>query len=373
LQLPEVNRWLPDTKASVAGGLKQELHWQDDRWQGNLSNIDLKGKWNGFPLTTQGSIQGDEQGNWQFQQIAIDNGPNTLTLNGKLDKQWALVGKLRAQKLSAINPQWDGGVDGDFRLNGPANAPILVFRLAAPRIVMPGQLIREFELTGRATLDKTLPGQLQLHVNRWNIDGTRLQNVTLSLNGNAQQHQLKLTADGKQLNGALLLSGGWNKNFWQGQLQEGVLGGLSGEWKLRSPVALQWKTKIFTFKSHCWNSSPSQLCFTDSILSSSRGKIPFTLSDLNTKRLKPWLPDALNWQSALQANGILGWSGNSPDLSVSLRSQHGELITDQINTPYRDMSLQLAMTQKSAQMAFVLDSDMLGNIIYLLNSFLLLF
>ena len=92
------------------------------------------------------------------------------------------------------------------------------------------------------------------------------------------------------------------------------------------------------------------------------GKDPFTLSDLNTKRLKPWLPDALNWQSALQANGILGWSGNSPDLSVSLRSQHGELITDQINTPYRDMSLQLAMTQKSAQMAFVLDSDMLGNI-----------
>ena len=362
LQLPEVNRWLPDTKASVAGGLKQELHWQDDRWQGNLSNIDLKGKWNGFPLTTQGSIQGDEQGNWQFQQIAIENGPNTLTLNGKLDKQWALVGKLRAQKLAAINPKWDGGVDGDFRLNGPANAPILVFRLAAPRIVMPGQLIREFELTGRATLDKTLPGQLQLHVNRWNIDGTRLQNVTLSLNGNAQQHQLKLTADGKQLNGALLLSGGWNKNFWQGQLQEGVLGGLPGEWKLRSPVALQWKTKTFTFKSHCWNSSPSQLCFADSMLSSSRGKIPFTLSDFNTKRLKPWLPDALNWQSALQANGILGWSGNSPDLSVSLSSQHGELITDQINTPYRDMSLQLAMTQKLAQMTFVLDSDMLGNI-----------
>lgn len=362
LQLPEVNRWLPDTKASVAGGLKQELHWQDDRWQGNLSNIDLKGKWNGFPLTTQGSIQGDEQGNWQFQQIAIENGPNTLTLNGKLDKQWSLAGKLRAQKLSAINSQWDGGVDGDFRLNGPAKAPVLALRLAAARIVMPGQLIRDLEVTGHATLNQSLPGQLQLHANRWNINGTRLQNVALSVNGDAQQHQLKLSASGKQLNGSFFLTGGWQKNSWQGQFKEGVIGGLLGEWTLRSPVALQWKNSAFSFKSHCWTSSSSQLCFADSMMSASRGKIPFTLAEFDTQRLKPWFPDALDWQSALQANGVLGWNGHSPDLSVTLHSQQGELITDQIHTPYRDLLLQVDVTSKSAQMKFVLDSEMLGNI-----------
>lgn len=362
LQFSEVNRWLPDAKAAISGNFKQELHWQENRWQGELSDIDLKGKWNEFPLTTQGTIRGDAQGNWQFQQIAIENGPNSLTLNGKLDKQWALAGKLRVQKLSAINPQWDGGIDGDLRLNGPAKAPVLAFRLAAPRIIMPGQLIRELELTGHATLDETSPGQLQLHANRWNVDGTRLQNVTLSLTGNVRQHQIKLAGDGKQLNGVLLLTGGWQKSHWKGQLQEGVLGGLPGKWKLRSPVALQWKTNTFTFKSHCWNSSPSQLCFADAVMSAPHGRIPFTVSDLDTQRLKPWLPEALIWKSALQANGVLGWSGHSPDLSLSLRSQQGELITDQLHTPYRDLQLQLAVTPKSAQLMFALNSDVLGNI-----------
>jgi len=360
--LPEINRWVVGTKASVSGGLKQEVQWQDGRWRGQLSNIDLKGQWNGFPLSVSGALHGDEQGQWQFQQIAIQNGPNTFTLDGKLDKQWSLVGKLRAQKLSAINAQWDGGVDGDFRLIGSTKAPALAFRVAAPRLVLQGQLIRELEVTGHATLDDKLPGQFQLHANRWNVNGTRLQNVSLSLNGNAQQHQLKFTAEGKQLNGLLLLTGGWRKNTWQGQLQEGVLGGLAGEWRAASSVALLWKNRTLSFKSHCWQSSPSQLCFADSMVSSALGKIPFTLSNLNTQRLKPWLPEALNWPSILQANGILGWRGNSPDLSISLRSQHGEFVTDDIHTPYRDISLQLDVTPKSAQMAFLLDSDMLGNI-----------
>lgn len=78
---------------------------------------------------------------------------------------------------------------------------------------MPGQLVRKLELTGHATLNKTLPGQLQLNAERWNINGTRMQNVVLSLRGNAQQHQLLLKNDGKQLNSKLNLSGSWQNGI----------------------------------------------------------------------------------------------------------------------------------------------------------------
>ena len=362
LELPEVKRWLPDAKAAVSGSLKQEIHWQDDRWQGDLSAIDLKGDWNGFPLTTQGAIQGDEQGNWHFQQLEIKNGPNSLAVNGNLDKEWSLAGKLRLSKLSLINPKWDGSIDGDFRLNGPAKAPVLALRLAAPRIVMPGQLVRKLELTGHATLNKTLPGQLQLNAERWNINGTRMQNVVLSLRGNAQQHQLLLKNDGKQLNSKLNLSGSWQNGIWQGRLQDSQIGGLAGEWQLQSPVVLQWKASTLTFKSHCWRSAPARLCFENSSLSALQGAIPFTVADFDTQRLKPWLPDTLKWSSQLQANGVIGWRKGSPDLHVSVRSQYGELITEQIHTPYRDMQLKLEVTPVKATGRFVLDSAMLGNI-----------
>ncbi len=362
LELPEVKRWLPEAKAAVSGSLKQEIHWLDERWQGDLSAINLKGDWNGFPLTTQGAIQGDEQGNWHFQQIEIKNGPNSLAVNGNLDKEWSLAGKLRLPKLSLINPQWDGSIDGDFRLNGPAKGPVLALRLAAPRIIMPGQLVRKLELTGQATLNKALPGQLQLNIERWNINGTRLQNVALSLRGNAQQHQLLLKNEGKQLSSNLKLAGSWQNGIWQGRLQDSQIGGLAGEWQLLAPTVLQWKASTLTFKSHCWRSEPAKLCFENASLAASQGSVPFSVTNFDTQRLKPWLPDTLKWSSALQANGVFGWRKGSPDLHVSLRSQYGELITEQIHTPYRDMQLKLEVTPVKATGRFVLDSAMLGNI-----------
>lgn len=362
LELPAVNRWLPDAQAAVSGSLQQDIRWQNEQWQGNLSDIDLKGTLNGFPLATQGSVQGNEQGNWYFRNVEIKNGPNSLALNGELAKEWAVSGKLRLPKLSLIHPKWDGSIDGDFRLNGPAKAPVLALRLAAPRIIMPGQLVRNLELTGHATLNKTLPGQLQLNIERWNSNGTRLQNVVLSLRGNAQQHQLLLKNDGKQLNTNLNLTGNWHNGIWQGRLQESRIGGLAGEWKLQSPAVLQWKSGALTFKSHCWRSDPARLCFENASFSAAQGTIPFTVADFDTQRLKPWLPDTLKWSSQLQGSGVLGWRKGSPDLRVSLRSQYGELITEQIHTPYRDMQLKLDVTPVKATSRFVLDSAMLGNI-----------
>ncbi len=362
LELPAVKRWLPDTNAEVAGSLKQEIYLQNDRWQGNVSAIDLKGNWNGFPLTTRGAIKGDEQGNLQVQRLEISNGPNLLSVDGQLEKEWRIAGKLRLPKLSLVNPHWDGGIDGDFRLNGPVKAPVLALRLAAARIVVGNQLIRGLELTSHATLDQTLPGQIQLVADRWNINGTRMQNVALLLRGNAKNHQLTLQAEGKQLNGHLSLSGGLQKGIWQGSLQDGAVGGLGGEWRLQSPVPLQWARYTFSFKAHCWLSSPSRICFENGVAASSQGNVPFMLVDFDTQRLKPWLPDTLKWNSALQAEGKLGWQRGKPDLHVTARSQNGKLITEQFETPYRDMLLQLDLTQKLAQMRFTLASEMLGNI-----------
>lgn len=362
IALPAVQRWLPDTSGEVAGSLKQEVYLQNDRWQGNISDIDLKGKWNGFPLTTHGSVQGDEQGNWHVQQLEINNGPNTLSVDGRLEKEWHLAGKLRLPKLSLINPKWDGSVDGDFRLNGPIKAPVMALRLAAPRIVMGNQLIRGLELTSHVTLDQTLPGQLQLVADRWNINGIRTQNISLLLRGNANNHMLTLQSDGKQLNSRLSLTGGIQKGIWKGSLQEGVIGGLAGEWRLQSPVALQWSGNTFNFKAHCWLSSPSRLCFENGSIAADQGMVPFMLVDLDTERLKPWLPDNFRWQSKLQAEGKLGWQRGKPDLYLSMRSQNGRLIAEQFETPYRDMQLQLDLTQKSAGMHFILASEMLGNI-----------
>ena len=64
----------------------------------------------------------------------------------------------------------------------------------------------------------------------------------------------------------------------------------------------------------------------------------------------------------MQAEGKLGWQRGKPDLHVTARSQNGKLITEQFETPYRDMLLQLDLTQKLAQMRFTLASEMLGNI-----------
>jgi Uncharacterized protein conserved in bacteria len=362
VSLPAVAHWLPETQAAVSGRLKQKLDWQNEQWQGELSSIALSGSWNGFPLTAQGAIQGNQKGNWNFQQVEIKNGPNSLALNGHLEQGWALAAKVRLPKLALISRQLDGSLDGDLRLNGPVKSPILAMRLAASRLVMPGQVIRDLAITGQATLDKALPGQLQINASRWNIDGTSLRNVALSLRGNAQKHQLTLTSEGKQFNTNLLLTGSWQKEGWQGVLQDGKLGGTLGDWQLQAPLKLQWKNNALALKAHCWRSAPAKLCFENASIASSDGAIPFALSGLDAQRVRPWLPENLNWNSVLQANGLLGWHKGAPNLRLSARSQHGEWVTEQVHTPYRDMQLQLDVNASTAKIVFLLDSDMLGHI-----------
>ena len=116
-----------------------------------------------------------------FDRIALVNGENTLSLNGRLEQNWSLAGKLNITDFASINKAWSGGLNGEVTLNGQKNSPKLALSLSSPRMSVAGLNLRGLKTESQVTLNEQYPGKLSLGIQRLQTNGFRVQDVTLQL------------------------------------------------------------------------------------------------------------------------------------------------------------------------------------------------
>ena len=91
-------------------------------------------------------------------------------------------------------------------------------------------------------------------------------------------------------------------------------------------------------------------------LSPEQGDLGFRLHQLTTARLKPWYPPRFNWQSRLQGQGRLGWQQGRPRLALSLETGPGVLVSDNLSSDYRTISLNLQLDERRGELGLRFDS-----------------
>ena len=360
IHLAKSSAWLPSSDVSMDGKLKQQVSAANQKWAVDFATENLKGMLNGYPLTIKGRVTGDQNMRWDFNHIALHSGSNQIDLNGRLAKTWDVAGKLQLPNLAAIDKSLQGGIAGDFQLHGPEKAPVLTLSATSDKLVAAGSAVRNVKLNGRVTLDEHLPLDVSLSTERIYNPAARFTNLLLILKGNATSHTVHFSVGGKQLATEFDLSGSLKNQQWLGQLKNITVKSQAGEWALSKPLSMSWKNQRMTLSAHCWVSQPTQLCFEKGVVGTTRIHLPFTLIDLNTERLEPWLPAPLEWQGTVAGQGVIGWQSGRPNIDVSFTSQKGTLKADTITAQYDQLETKLAFTSTHATLHFLFVSPNLG-------------
>lgn len=358
----DIADWTDAVVAKLKGLVKQEIIVKNNHWQMKLNDIKTSGSFNHLPFSATGDVAGNDLGDWQIDQLKLKNGQNSLLVNGHLNQEWNLKGSLDVKDFTSLYKNWSGSLNGSFNLQGKKQSPSLAVALSSPRLSVAGLNVRTLASSGHVVLNQQYPGELNLSIDRLQTNGFRQQDVQLSLKGDLSKHVLVLATKGKQLSSNLAVRGGWLKSGWAGTIEDADFNTDAGRWKIQQPVTVNYRNQLVSFKSHCWVSEPTKLCLADGQAGAAKGKIPFTLTDLEPKRFTAWMPNTLKWKGKFDGSGVIAWQANKPDIKITLSGAAGEIIAEDIHTPYQRIQLSVDANSRKAALDLSVSSERLGNI-----------
>lgn len=357
-----IHEWLPEVSGRLAGQLDTRFELKGKQWSVALPRIDVNGQLNGYPLSLSGKIKGNDNLQWQVSELLLQSGSNKLSVDGSLGTRWQLNGKLDAPELGIFYPELSGNLVSSFTLAGTASAPQLSWNIDARKLNLATVAMRDLHSKGVLKRSKLWSGDGQIQIGRIRNSSTRLENISLQLQGDEHNHQLSLMWDGKPVAMHLNARGSLVRGRWQGMIEKSTVSSVLGEWALQQPLSITSSSpwQQFTLGRGCWSSQQAELCLGEGEVGQKRGKLPIVLHHFETARLHPFLPERFAWESQLAAQGVIGWNGRSPNIELAIRTDAGKIKTDEITSSYELLGVKLLLDDKSGQLALNFESPSLG-------------
>jgi translocation and assembly module TamB len=329
------------------GELNGSLHYQaklnqQNGWQLALDNIDISGKLRDYVLTVSGSAQADDatgKGDYRFSSpgLQISHADNLLRLAGSVQQAWDLALDLDISDISQSVHRAQGKLGGQFALTGPRQQPKLNGALTGQNIRYDQLRLQQLQLDSAVWQDvqQRWHADISLQAKRGRYQQHNLTQLTLRLTGSEQQHALRLELDAQQHQAQLTLDGSWQKNQWQGELQQAHISSLAGRWQLAAPAALSYQgaKQQLNVAAHCWQQDLASLCATETMqFSPAHASAKLALQQFELSSLAALLPANTNLQGAIDAGASLSWQQDKPlAANLHLSGAQGS-FTQQLDT-----------------------------------------
>ncbi len=199
-------------------------------------------------------------------RLALDRlnfsvGAASLGASGTIGATWDMAWQLEAPQLGII-PDLKGNIRAEGRLNGPRQAPRI--RLQATGSDVAAGEIGAGTIALRADLD--LAGKTAWDA-RFEVTGLEapqappIDRVTVSAEGSASDHRIRLEALGSGIRLLQTARGGYVPGRWRGRLTDGIIRGLPPDtWRQASPAVVSVDTAGVELDRFCWRSGNSRAC-----------------------------------------------------------------------------------------------------------------
>ena len=275
LELSQFNPgyWVPELEASLNGEVTTEGQLQEEGLPSVQATWNLQGSWRASEAIIRGTIDRENE---------------TLTLSD-------LDFRVADNRISGQGT-WGPEISGEFELIVPQPDLFLADLGGA--------------MKGRVSLSGT-PDQPQGNLSlsgtglAWQ-DQVEVETLSLKLSGTQQSHRLDLSAIHEEAKVALSLSGAASATWsaWSGQLTRGEIDVTSQDqfWRLNKPANLAYaETGELTFSNHCWVWAEASVCGGEQTLLPDP-VLDYQVRNFPTTPLSPILPEALRWDTVLNAD-----------------------------------------------------------------------
>lgn len=365
-----VDRFNPGFFASsyagwVSGNFNTTGHWQANRKDIQLTNLNLDGVIKNQPVIGRGSLfvslNSDQKNGllpsrFEAQNLILSFAGNQIFANGNSNR---LAVDVNAPALNQLYAGITGRVVGRITLTGDERQPDALVNLKVDRFSFKNQItIQQASLIGRIPQLGRQPGQLQLDIQNLKRGAQTLKQGRILLVGTKAAHVLQLSGNGvnPETRFSVQLAGGLNaNNDWLGQVQKGLLSTRRLTLNQDKSAALIYRAQsgAVYLDQHCWAGAGSKLCLTEPLqASSAKGLVAIQLQNLDIGSFQAFMPQGVAWNGKMFGHAKVTWLGNNaPTLNAQIYTDDGEIglapedpQDDPLTLPYQRLSL-IAVTQ----------------------------
>ncbi|WP_150538803.1 autotransporter assembly complex protein TamB [Actinobacillus vicugnae] len=320
----------PDWPAILFGGLQSKGYVgrgeMGEDWNVEVSNLDLTGSLLQKNLQLKGDLTSNPQTLLNVPSATLVYGENNIALQGILGDKSDFAAQIHAPNLSGLLPKLAANIEGNLKLTGKIAEPNLDLDLTANTLNYDQLNLKNLIAKGKITTEKTIQGNLNIHLAQLAYGDVKVENANLVARGNEANHNLKLNAKGSPVGANLQLSGKFDRlqQVWHGQLSQVEIDAKEfGLFKINRAVNVNYDNKQINanISAHCWNNPKINLCFPQTFNAGQEGKVPFEIKQFDLAALKTFLAQTSQLSGIVNAKGDVAWFKNKqPQVNVELDS-----------------------------------------------------
>jgi translocation and assembly module TamB len=279
------------------------------------------------------------QGEYSIETIRVESlslraGATRIDASGTAaGQEVALQWRIESPDLDELYPGLAGALTASGKLSGPRLQPRITVDAAGHALRYLDSEIGELELTGDVDLAGQAQSQMRLSVQAARVQGSHIEDVELTAEGNAARHSVALaaTSDLGATQIALVgqLANPWQKKFaWTFELDTATYAHDDfAAWQLREPARGRVSAAQAELAQTCWQSGTADLCIAGA-RHEDRTEAAFSLSELPFAYFTAAFANPVQIEGALGIEGTFEQrSGGLPQLNVQLGSSRGRFVS----------------------------------------------
>lgn len=252
---------------------------------------ELRGELNEKPVSGSGTFRmaGDE---FIFDRMVVATGGAKLEANGKVGRQWDLQWRLDVSDLADLLPGGQGSVQGEGKLEGTAEKPVVRGQLAIRELVYQATRLPRADVRFALGLDSAFDSELAVNGSDLRVGGQKIESLNLAMQGPIDRHRITLALKHEMVDLDLAAGGGYQlkKAAWEGEVESLALTGEQvGNWNLESPSKLSLSAQKVSVTPLCLQDGQAKLCVQADRFPE-KGNADLTLEGLALERFRELLP-----------------------------------------------------------------------------------
>ena len=274
--------------------------------------IALTGELRQYPVAIKGAVDVDGNNRWHLDKLALDSGPNRISLDGTLSPDDLDVAvAARVDNLDLVWPGLRGGLEGEASFAGTWEEPRGRGHAVAHDLALGEISLERLTVVGEAGLPKDTRLDLTIDASGLARRQVTIDSIKMSLAGKTSSHRARLEAHAEDWLATVTASGGVADLTWRGTLDsfdvdEKVL----GNWRLSEPARMEGGRERIGLETACMvHVSGARGCAELALAGKRDDRLVISAQNLNLSTFEPIMPPQL------KVDGVYQMSASFADLS----------------------------------------------------------
>ncbi|MCL2919734.1 autotransporter assembly complex protein TamB [Shewanella litorisediminis] len=282
-----------------------------EQWQISVSQTDIRGELEGFPLTLTGNVTVNDKLHISASDFLLSAMGAELTLNGNVEDNWDLQGDISAPDLSLLTEGLSGELVANLDVSGTNQDPLVNLKAQGDEIQFGTTQLESLSIKGLYQPFAKHEFALSVKGTHLNLGGRKLDTVTLGAKGDITKQRLRADSFG-DIRLDTVVESQFNEKTQQvtARMTRFDLGTEFGNWTLYEDMQLNWQlaTNSGTLGETCFSQGDNALCLTKPATLGSTGDVAISFRGEPGAIIDKLLPNNMDWKGHARLDATIDWS-----------------------------------------------------------------